>query len=352
MALDRNNFNLFGLDLLQIPAFWRQGWSEALRWKIFSRLLPAEPVRLLLPDGSESGWPVSSKLKGAKSLAIVLPEDMLLRRTLVLPALSAGEQQQALELALQSASPFPPEKIVWGFHETPVSSGVRIDLALCSRDHVASHIDQVFNRSGPSNGAQSVAVSSSVPIRTAAFEVWASGEPLVVIRGYGEHLRMARQRRHGWALLAMACVCMVLVLALIASPVLNKRQHVLELNTALEAVSREVAPVVAERDVLGKQNLRLQSVAAYLDARPDPRLVLGRLSTLLPDTVYLTRFEIRGRTVTISGLAENAAGLMESLGSQSDFRDVKAPAAITRDSATGRESFTLEFKLMSVAGNQ
>ncbi len=111
------------------------------------------------------------------------------------------------------------------------------------------------------------------------------------------------------------------------------------------ALAAEVAPVVAQRDALGKVNLRLQRVADYVAVRPDPRAILGRLSVLIPDSAYLTRFEIRGDTVIIGGLAENAAGLMEIVGAQAEFREVRAPAAITRDRSSGRESFTMEFKL-------
>jgi prepilin-type processing-associated H-X9-DG protein len=165
-----------------------------------------------------------------------------------------------------------------------------------------------------------------------------------VIRGYGEHHRLRRQRMQGWAIFGMVCVCTGLVLALLASPALNKRQQVLELNAALEAVKQKVAPVMAEREALSKTNQRLRAVAAFADGHVDPRDVLGQLSAILPDSVYLTRFDLKGRTVTISGLADNAASINETLGGQAEFREVRMPSAINRDPTTGKEAFTVEFK--------
>ena len=53
MALELRNTSLFGLDLGNLWGNFRSGWAQALRWPIFAWLSPPEPVRELLPDGSE-----------------------------------------------------------------------------------------------------------------------------------------------------------------------------------------------------------------------------------------------------------------------------------------------------------
>lgn len=365
MTLDRSNYTLFGLDLLQLAEHWRQGWLEALRWPCLARLLPPEPVRLLRPDGSEASWPARAKPAATHSLAVVLPDDLVLRQQLHLPLLPAAEQRQALELAVQAASPFPADATVWGYHSEPDGKGVRIDLALAASAHVADYLDQVFGDAAPrdSTAATGAATATAADTLTAPpaspsppppsarrrgdrdVEVWADGTPFVVLQGFGETRREARLRRARLQIAALLGLSLVLLLALAASPALHKQQQVADAQARLDALGREVAPIVATRDALGKTNLQLQAIATYIEARPDPVLVLGRLTQLLPDSVHLTRLEIKGHTVTIGGLADNAAGLMDTLGTQADFRDVKAPSAITRDRATGRESFSIEFKL-------
>lgn len=332
MASTRDNLNLFGLDLSGVPGTLRQGWKEAMQWRFFRWLLPAEPVRLLLPDGGEAVWPVAARATRIAATAVVLPEDILLRRALRLPNLADAEQRQAIELALRAESPFPVDSLAWGYRVEHDGRQVGIELAFAARAHVEQYLSQRLPSQGTSD-------THLMP------EVWASGEQPLVFQGFGEQSRMQRERRQRWRTLGLALVCLGLLLALLASPVAHLRAQVLALNDRFETLSREVAPIVADRDALSKANLRLQSVAAYVQAHPDPRGVLGALSNLLPDTVHLTRLEVRGRTVIIGGLADNAAGLMEMLGAQGGFRDVRAPAAISRDPVSGRESFTIEFKL-------
>jgi general secretion pathway protein L len=332
-----SNLVLFGFDLTRIPAFLRQGWGEALQWPVFTRLLPSEPVRVRHPDGSKSVWPDGADSQGyVVANALVLPEELLLRRTLHMPFLSAAAQQEAIELALNGASPFPPEKTVWGWRSRVIDSGVEIELVMASREHVANYLAKTVKERHLNE-----------------VEVWAASTsadtPPVVLQGYGEARRRTRTLQRYGQIAALAALALVLLLALVASPVARMHRDVSRLNTVLEAVSNETAPALADRNALATANDYLQAAAIYAAAHPDPQELLGRLSTLLPDSVYLTRLELRGHTVNISGLAANAAEVMEILGAQPGFHEVRAPAAITRDPLSKRESFAIEFRFSSIS---
>ncbi|MDR3212727.1 MAG: PilN domain-containing protein [Azoarcus sp.] len=335
MASPHRNLVLFGFDLAQVPAFLRQGWSEALQWPFFARLLPPEPVRVRYPDGNRAIWPPGARAGEHLANAIVLPEGLLLRRTLPMPSLVAAAQQEAIELALTGASPFPPEKTVWGWRSMPTDSGVRVELVMASRGHVDDFLTRAVN-----------------PRYLSEIEVWAkdaAGNAPIVLQGYGEGWRMARTRRRYWKIGVCAALAVILVLALLASPVLRKQWDVSDLNARLDTVGQAAASAVDDRDALSETNSRMSVVAAYASGHPDPQALLGRLSVLLPDSVYLTRLELHGRSVTIAGLADNAAKIMETLTAQPGFHDARAPAAITRDPVSGRESFSIEFRFSDVA---
>lgn len=338
MALDRSSFSLFGLDLIGMYEHWRQGWVEALQWPLFARLMPDEVVRVVEVGGVERLLSVDGKAQSAngvraESVAVVLPDDIVLLGALSLPLMSPAEQRQAVELAVQAATPFPLDAIVWGYRADAAANRIDIEYALAARDHIQGFLERHADVAG-----------SACP------EVWAMGRAPIVLGGFGETPRLKRQRQRRIRLGALAIGALLLSLMLAALPVLQSRQQVFDAQARFESLAREVAPVVADREVLGKVNAELQVIGEYRDERPDPTLVLARLTELLPDSVYLTRFEIRGRTVVIGGLAQNAAGLMEVLGAQPDFRDVRAPAAIALDRATGRESFAIEFKLAKAEG--
>lgn len=331
MARMRGNLNLvlFGFDLTRIPTFFRQGWSEAMAWPLFMRLLPPEPVRVKRPDGGKAIWPTGASPRAHVANAVVLPEEFLLRRTLRLPFLAPAAQREAIELALGGASPFPPENTARGWRAAPRETDVEVELVMASRAHVDAYLLRTVNEQ-----------------HLADVEVWAAsatGDAPIVLRGYGEGPRQARARRRHLRIAALAALALILMLALAASPVLRMRQDVFDLGARLDAVTHETAPAVADREALVNANARLQAVSIYAQAHPDPQEMLGRLAALLPDSAFLTRLEIRGRTVIIAGLAENAARLMDLLSAQPGFHDVRALTAITRDASSGRESFSVEF---------
>jgi general secretion pathway protein L len=335
MAQARSNLRLFGLDLAQVPDFLRQGWAVALRWPFFARWLPPEPVRLRAADGNEEHdtvWPPGTDRRSATASAYLLPEDILLRRKLRFPFLPAAARLQAIELALAGATPFALEETAWGWHATPDERGETIELVLAARKHIAAHLAQVQGSEGAS---------------PATFEVWAApeagGEP-VIVQGYGEGQRLARTRRRYAQVSALFLLVVFLLLTLVASPVARMRQDVFDFNNRIETMTREVAPVAAEREALAQANLQLQAVNTYLAERPDPVAVLGRLTMLLPDSAYLAHFELSGHTVNLNGQADNAAELMEMLGNQPGFSDVRAPTAITRNGTSGQESFSIRFR--------
>lgn len=331
MATQRSNYNLFGIDLLAVVNDWRQGLVEAMQWPLFERLFPPQPVCLVGPDGevlAGYGGTVREGPQRARHLAILLPDALVLRRTVLLPPLSSEAQRQALALELQAVSPFPSDALAWGCVLRPAAQGIQAELALASRKHIQAHIA----------GLGSV-LGDRLP------EVWASVQPPIVLTGFGEARRLAQQRRSRLSMIALAAGALFLCLLLAASPVLQKRARAIDAAQRFETLSREVAPVVAQREALGRLGVHFQAVAAYAAGRADPRGVLARLSALLPDTAYLTRFELRGDAVTAGGIAANAAAVLDMLGSQADFIDLRAPGAITRDASSGRETFLVEFRL-------
>jgi general secretion pathway protein L len=336
MATKRGTFNLFGMDLAAVANDWRQGWGEAMQWPLFARLCPAEPVCLVGPAGdihAGAAGVANADPRTAGHLAVLLPDQLVLRRSLDLPPLSGEAQRQALELELQAVNPFPADGVAWGYVVRMVEAGVRADLAFASRGHIEAHI-----------GSLHAVIGDRLP------EVWACAEPPIVLSGFGETPRRTRQRRSRLKLGGLVAALLLLALLLFASPVLQKRARVIDAEERLATLNRDAAPVVAQRDALGRLSAQAGIVGEHARGRADPRQVLARLTELLPDTAYLTRFELRGDAVTAGGLAANAAAVLDMLGSQPDFQDLRAPGAIMRDAASGRETFLVEFRLAAGEG--
>lgn len=339
MILDAGKLSLFGFDLRRGMQGFRDGWAEAFDWPILGWMSPQVVVKALFPDGGDRvldgatsrGASTSAK---AESIAIVLSDEAVLTRRVILPDLIRGELRTALELEVASLSPFPASDTVWGARFDRVDAGRRpITLAIASRAHVAGMLER-HSASGGESGV----------------EVWAWHDGPIVLDGYAEARRLKSQsRQRGWIIAALgAAILMVLVLALV--PFLAMRQQVLDAQAQLATLQSESGDLLHARDTVVSGRMRLQAIRARIHERVDPLPMLDAVSQLLPDDVFLTRMEVRGGRVTLAGLASNAAALMESISSAPQIVGVRAPAPIAK-AAGQKESFTIEFAYVPQGGN-
>lgn len=332
MTFDRSSLRLFGIDLAAVPGYLRDGWAEALRWPAFRWLTPDDAVRVFHADGTESvRQGVSARRISPppriRFAAIELPEETLLRRSLVLPRLSEDEVRQAVELDVRAASPFPEEDLVWGY---VVRHGeqTRVDIALTSRAMVKRQIEALRPRLG-----------NLEP------EVWAGGQVPIVIPGHGEPARQARARRLRLATVALLALAALLLAALAGTPTAQLRERALQAVGKHDDLARAVRPQAQKRDELIRLGEQIRLLGKASERRQDVVALIDQITRQLPDDAVLNRLEISGGTVRIMGHAENAAQLLQTLGAHPAFRDVRAPSGIAKAPVGGREGFTIEFRV-------
>lgn len=333
MGLEFGKLELFGLDLSRAWESFCQGWRDALGWPQLAWLSPEEPVRVLYPDGSvhwrkgASAEPAAPGEEGACT-ALVLPDDLVLHRDVVLPDLLRADLLQALELQAQEHNPFG-DALVWGWRSTLRADG-RIDvrLAMASREHVVRHVERIAPVAGNLQDT----------------EIWADAAMPVVIQGYGEAHRERIRRRHRAVIVAGLLALVASVLGLLATPFFLQRLRVFDAQYRQGVLETQVGPVVQAREELVRNLTHQTAISQYLRDYVEIPVLLDRLTRLLPDDAYLSRLEISGKQVRLAGFSTNAAGLIEMLGSQPGFSDVRTPTAISR-SADGRESFSADFSV-------
>jgi len=339
MAFEARNFNLFGLDLGRGWREFRQGCADSLSWSGFAWLSPLEPVQVMLPDGTTQ-WRAGASARlvapgnSGSSRAVLLPDDIILFRDLVLPDLVRSDLEQALALQVSEHSPFVADDLVWGWRALPREDG-RLDVrvALTSRAHIGKHL---------------AAVGMSGDER---IEVWAGESAPIVIRGFSESSRERRESRQREYVFAALALLILLLLALAATPFMLQRERIFDAQHRYAQLVNETAQAVTDREALLKTSARLRVVKAQLQGQVDIPRLLDTLTRVLPDSAHLNRLEVTGRQVRIGGFAANAAALVEALGAQPGFHDVRTPSAISR-SGDGRESFSMEFVFQDAEASQ
>ena len=334
LAFEPGKLRLFGVDLASVAGYLRDGWAEALQWPAFKWLTPEEPIRVLRADGSERvqrgmAGRIEQTQAQPRFVAIELPDDVVLRRSLVLPPLADSELKQAIELDVRSASPFAEDELVWGY-EVQRGTRLRVGVALTSKRFVERVVESLRPRLG-----------DAVP------EVWASGEPPVLISGYGESARMARTRRLRLASFALLGLAGVLLATLAVTPTLQVRERALEAMRKSDELAETVKPQAELRGELARLGDQARLLGSASEPRHDIVALIDQLTRSLPDDVFLSRLEIAGAAVKITGQADNAAQLLQILGADPAFREVRAPSGLARGPAGGKEGFVIEFRATS-----
>lgn len=316
-----------------------RGWGELLEWPPLRRLLPADRV-MLVGEGGASTWRVpgferdaqaATHPGGAAFVAVEVPEGNFLERRLDVPLGLDAEYESAMRLEVEAVSPFPADDTAWGWRPVTAASGMRGALiAITSRRLVEQRIEALAGR---------------LPAQHAP-EVWVLGsQGPVVLNGFGEVRRQSahtRQMRRTGVLLALA----VLVTCAVAlTPVIEKRQQVVQALNHQGVLSGQAGPVVALRDELGAVRMLHDTLGPRIAAEPDLMALLDRVTMVVPDGGWLDLFEYNPGTIRIGGRADNAAALLQALQEQPGFTNVRAPSPIMREPQTNKERFVIEVDL-------
>jgi len=328
----------FGLDA---SAFWRDlltAWSGMTNWPVFSWLWPKLPVRLALPTG---GYALSRSMhteplqndklvQSARFDAVLLPENLLLRRTLELPNLQIQEMRAALTLEVQTLSPFAPDDVLWAHESSPQSGGtLLVSIVLASRKLITQHL---------------TAVHSALVTP----EVWvtrANGPGFMMLPGFGETRRQRQSKVWRWVSATLALLVLAVLMTIAVSPSIQLYLRSVQANQAMAALQQRAQPVLAQRESLVLTSGQLTSLVEMSGKPIAPLQTLKLITDALPDDTSLLNLQIQGLKVNISGQTVNASALMKQLGSTSGLRDVKAPTPATKPLGAQRESFTIEFTL-------
>lgn len=351
MASIQKNARLFGLDLSGVFVDIKAAWRGMASWRVVSWLRPQPSVRWLRANGTVMVYQgathkhdASAKaVQNALFEAVEVPEDLLLRRTVRMPVLPPAAMQGALALEAQNLSPFPLEDLLWvsvHTHETATdgtSTQCSVELVLTSRVRLQAYL---------MNKGCAEATDGEMTA-----EVWiAMGDnPPAVLPGFGEARRQRHERQ--WLRIngALLMALVMLAGALLITPTVQLRQQALDALVQYEALQKNAAPLIRQRESLVKNETLLQSLPAAVGQAASALQVMELLTKGLPDDTFLQSFQVfspesvgKLPRVVIVGQAANAAALMQQLGRQPGVREVKAPNAAIKPLGAAKESFTIE----------
>jgi len=332
MKLETNDLSLFGYDLTQAFAWGRMAWTELL-WGSRSPILKSfeEPVRLYNAETKQeigviqNGKRVSGVGKNVQTVAVCLPEEQLLSKTVQLPVAIESDLAEVMHLELAAISPFPEEDSVMGWR-------------LEGRDDTSLTIEALIAHKSDCR----VAMASI----SGADELWAQGtSAYVVMGGFNE---AKRKQRYISRLRVMAVKALLTFMILLALPAVVSGFRYLQMEKVkgqyLELKDSSAAAVEA-RETLMAGNELVDRFNTLIAEHPEPSYYLQLLTKEAADDVWLRNFNLKGSKLQITGYALNATEFIQQLSQLPQFSQVKQRGGIRRDNASGREVFTLDIVL-------
>jgi general secretion pathway protein L len=297
-----------------------------------------------LPDGADAIWssqakplqfmPDAKALSRARFVGVVLPEELLLRRSWTLPPLPVAARQSAVELELRGISPFAAGDALSVHAFEPASDGkLQVHAALMSRTHVTHYLAGQSPRLG----------------NTADPEAWVGLGPnnaqWRTVPGFGGGRRERRQSL--WVVLAvfMVLACLAMMVAMAITPTLQLRERALQAQQNFAELQAKAAPAMGHRESLVRHAEMLQSATRSIGQQMPAVQMLDLITRWLPDGTFLTSLQLEGLKVRLAGQTDNAANLMRQLGAQPGVQEIKSPTAAVKVPGLNRETFTLEFTL-------
>ena len=326
--------SLFGVELADIWASLTRPWrnlhrSAGLRW-----LAPLVPVRLIQADGRDSVWAGDRQVTGVPDgsiafVAVEVPEDLYLRRSLSLPPMEAADLENAVALDIQSASPFEIQDLVWGYKARAVAGQQVINAVFASRRQIGQFLESMGSR----------LPAGSVP------EVWVrseAGDP-VILRGYGED-RRARYVASRWKMgVALVMLAAGLLTAIAVTPTAQLRLRAIQATQANDEAARRAQPLLRKREQMAQASADMALLHSIMAQRVEAAYAMDYLTRIIPDDTSLLSLNIQGNKVVLMGQTANAAALMQRLSSEAGLRDVRAPSPAIRPLGSAKETFTVEF---------
>lgn len=339
----RESWVFLGVDLSRLPRLWLDGWREALSSTWLSRVIPPEAVDVQWPDGECRRYRggIWSECRGrpGRYRAVLLDEADVLTRRLDFPPLSGRDLERAIAFRISGLTPFGSDETAWGFAQERVGDRQRhagqrsVIVALANARDVAVRLG---NAPG---GAQNN-------------EVWAPTPegPPVVLLGYGERRRYRRRRGKLIQAILLAAFVLALSLLILAVPAFEAKARLSEAQSSMAVLQEKAREVQAARERLVLQADQAKRIARHLEGASEPLRLVDRLSALLPRTTYVEQLAVTGRHARVTGQSDNASALLGRLGDEPGFYNVRAPTAITRSRATGKDRFVIEFDFRPEGG--
>lgn len=269
---------------------------------------------------------------GLREVALTLPRDQVLRKTLALPLATAENLRQVLEFQMELHTPFNASQVHFGYRVIERDfdgKQLRLEFAATPRAAVDEAVKSLVGWGGE--------------VRAVVAEEMLAAGHLVNLLPVAQG-RMAPSMLQGvntW----LAGLLMLLVLGAMALPVVIKREAVTQLLPWVEKGRKAAEAADALRHDLDARVEAHNYLLEKRQALPPVIIALEELTRVLPDDTWVQQLEIKGKELQIQGETASSSKLVSLFEQSRMFHDASFRSPLTKGQATGAERYHLALQI-------
>ncbi|TCK08767.1 PilN domain-containing protein [Marinobacterium mangrovicola] len=267
--------------------------------------------------------------KGRAGLVVTLSDEDLLQKNLSLPSATEARLDTVLGFELDRHTPFSASQASYGYR-------------VAGRDRSAQRIDVelfVLPNALRERVVNSLAEAGLHPTAILPESVFSDGRYLSTLNLLPETQRPESKRS---VLLRSRPVLIVLLLSLVIGVLFYQREErLLALQQAIgprESVAEEAQAIRSEIELMEGGG---QFIYQRKTARPATIVLLDELTRRLPDSTWLSRFELEGDELRVQGESNSASGLISLLEESPLLEKVSFTSPVTINPRSRKERFSL-----------
>ncbi|MGQ9367936.1 PilN domain-containing protein [Azospirillum sp. ST 5-10] len=268
------------------------------------------------------------------SVDVRLGADLVLRKTIEVPAVAESDLRGLLAYEMDRQTPFAPDQIHFDFAvagRSPDGGRLRIDLAVVLRREVEAAL-ALAERAGLRVRSLGAAGDGGTPV---GFDLLPP-----------ERRRPGGGRRAG----ALAAVAAAVLVAAAGAGLYRQAAATEEARRALAALRAQAESTAELRGGVERLEALDRRLRARKAAEPPFLSVLRELTDTLPDDTWLTRLALAEGRLDLVGASRTASALVGALEDRPLFAEVRFRAPLTLDPATGVEQFQISLQVPKDAG--
>ncbi len=264
----------------------------------------------------------------APKRVLMMPSEIILTRSVSLPAQVRGNLPQVIRYELDRLSPFQASDVLHDFALRPgpkAAPRLTVDLALCRRDLVEAWIKRMRD--------------AGAPIDCISWKgAWPSANLLPVEERPKRRLGVLRLDTLLWV------AAVTLMLAALIGPLWQQRQYASMLDAEMRRARGEAVAVDDLRQELERARLGSTAVLQQKWDEPNILVLLRELSDRIPDDTWIQTLDYNSGQVELRGESGQATALIALLEQAPGIDEVTFRSPVTQVPQTGKERFNISLR--------